>query len=153
MLQFKAHDFVAAASHLQHIRSTIIEMRAHEEATTGQSISDAVAEVFTKALRHFLEPVAVLGTKITRMAAAELISSLDDQPRPTLDEFDRRIGEIQSTLRRELTQRVTFALEDAEQLLFQPERPLFGKEFDDRFRTRGTYELEEAAKCLALARP
>jgi hypothetical protein len=45
------------------------------------------------------------------------------------------------------------ALATQERNLFDPTFPLFGEEFAAKFKTQGIFELDEAAKCLALGRP
>jgi hypothetical protein len=44
-------------------------------------------------------------------------------------------------------------LEAERQRYFKPSDPLFGGQFVARFSTDGVYELDEAAKCIALGRP
>ena len=43
-------------------------------------------------------------------------------------------------------------IEQEQQIYFAPKEPLFGAEFAAKFKTSGVFELDEAAKCLALGR-
>jgi hypothetical protein len=61
--------------------------------------------------------------------------------------------EIRNTLKRELSLKTVLALQSQDALLYSPKAPLFGTDYADKFTTAGTFELDEAAKCLALSRP
>jgi hypothetical protein len=62
------------------------------------------------------------------------------------------LEQINNTLRRELSLKVVLVLQPQETSYFAPKTPLFGQDFADKFKTEGAFELDEAAKCLALSR-
>ncbi len=64
-----------------------------------------------------------------------------------------RFDEISNTLRRELSSAKLLSLEAKEQSYFSPMAPLFGEDFQTKFTSGGAFELDEAAKCLAVGRP
>ena len=60
--------------------------------------------------------------------------------------------EIRSRLADELNLRTVLVIETDKQNYFKPSAPLFGSDFAAKFASNGVYELDEAAKCLALGR-
>ena len=64
-----------------------------------------------------------------------------------------RLEEIRNTLKRELSLLKIFVLEAKAQTYFEPKAPHFGEVFGVKFQTAGVFEVDEAAKCIALSRP
>lgn len=60
---------------------------------------------------------------------------------------------LRDTLRKEMSQKCFFCLSDSEKALFQPDKdhPIFGVVVQNNFPS-AIYEIDEAAKCLALDR-
>jgi hypothetical protein len=63
-----------------------------------------------------------------------------------------RLDEINNTLRRELSLLTLLVLEGKEQSYFSPGEPHFGPDVAAKFQMTAIFEIEEAAKCLALGR-
>lgn len=62
------------------------------------------------------------------------------------------VEDITNTLRRELSLKIVLVLQSQEANYFAPKAPLFGQNFAEKFKVNGAFELDEAAKCLALSR-
>jgi hypothetical protein len=94
--------------------------------------------------------LTVLAARITAMAVDELNGHLAGRY-PTYENLSRGLGDISTTLKRELILTKLLAFSVSEQEYFAPAEPLFRKEFEAKFIS-GAAELDEAAKCLALGR-
>lgn len=68
------------------------------------------------------------------------------------DQFDHQLEDLSMRLIDSLEERVFLSLSSEEVALYDAQQPLFGKEVADRFPTKGAFEIDEAAKCLALGR-
>jgi hypothetical protein len=158
MLELDTAAFYEATRTLQHLITFISERKvtSHETANDGSVTIVAIDNPVTLNLLKdrnvdLRSALNVLGAKITLMALDDYDKTLKELP--TWDAIDRHARDISRTLRRELTQAKVPALSDQERLWFAPPVPLFGDKFERRFQTKGAFELDEAAKCLALARP
>jgi hypothetical protein len=101
-----------------------------------------------EALREHLD---ALGARVTLLAVNEAIDNLRS-PEATWGHAKIRLDEISNTLRRELTSATILSLETREQAYYAPHAPLFGSDVSTKFASAGAFEIEEAAKCLALGR-
>jgi hypothetical protein len=61
------------------------------------------------------------------------------------------LKEIDSRLKDELEDITILALDRKERDFFEPQEPLFGRDFETKFPS-ALFEIDEAAKCMALAR-
>jgi hypothetical protein len=95
----------------------------------------------------------VLGTPVTSLAAAEFRDALTGRDPPGFEDLENGIREISTSLRRELKLVTLLTLEPREQYYFQPREPLFGADYQSGFSDGGAFDLDEAAKCMALGRP
>lgn len=68
-------------------------------------------------------------------------------------EVSRLSEKVHFRLIDELSLVTVFVLEESKAGLFDPSEPLFGPEVAARFATEAVFEIDEAAKCLALSRP
>lgn len=158
MLELDAAAFFEAVRLLQHVMTFISERKltSHktekdgsvtiipiDNSTTLQIINDRNTD-----LRAALN---VLGAKITLMALDDFDKTLRELP--TWEALEKHAQDVSRTLRRELTQAKVLALSSHEIGFYQPAIPLFGATFEGKFPTDGAFELDEAAKCLALGRP
>jgi hypothetical protein len=115
---------------------------------------DSVSAKLRKELADLLKPLMVqlnapefamcrqggerlIRTLETREDPVRIVSAVDDLRRRLLDQS-------------ELT--ACLSLSSKEQDLYKPSTPLFGAAFQTKFATDGAFELDEAAKCLALGR-
>jgi hypothetical protein len=72
--------------------------------------------------------------------------------RATWGDARTRIDDITNTLTRELSLTTILVLEPRERSYFSPNEPLFGAEVASKFQSHAMFEIDEAAKCLALGR-
>lgn len=87
---------------------------------------------------------------LCRKAAERLIETLKTQRDP-----DQVVGEVDDLRRRLLDQAAMMEslwLSPSERERYEPRSPLFGAAFQAGFSSGGVFELDEAAKCLALGR-
>jgi len=118
-------------------------------ATTG--LDDVSREYITNRLKSLPEYLEVLGARVTALT----VQDADEAVRKSYAKWGTArdvFKEITNTLRRELSLTTILVIEQEQQRYFAPKEPLFGAEFAARFNTSGVFELDEAAKCLALGR-
>jgi hypothetical protein len=153
MLELKAASFFEVTDRLS---GTAAYIGAHEERKESVFHSGRVLEAPDRAfaagrLGGLPEHLDILGARITALTAQEANEYIL-RAGATWGGFKERLDEIRNTLKRELTLAKVFSVEPAKHEYFVPSRPLFGGEFDSKFRG-ASYDLDEAAKCLALGRP
>jgi hypothetical protein len=159
MLELNAEAFFSATTQLRHVTTLIEGLKlgaTHPQPSKafGTPVNDAQFLGDVAANCNLLnQSLDALGAQISRMAVDECLSSLAGAEKPSLDELKGKFDEIGRTIRRELSQRRLLVIASADQDLYQPAKPLFGSDFAAKFPTHGAFELDEAAKCLALGRP
>jgi hypothetical protein len=149
MLELKAAAFYEAARLLQHTLTFVSAKGA--TLKKNEKLAEKTHAIFRDGSKNLRPALIALGAKITLMALDDFDSDLAGSP--TWESVNRRTQDVNRTLRRELTQAKLVVLSDQERLWFDPPAPLFGDRFEARFQTKGAFELDEAAKCLALGRP
>ena len=97
------------------------------------------------------EHLVTLGAEITLLAVRDAEENVKDAD-ADWERVKNDISDISKTLRRELTTVTLLALEKKDQSYFSPKAPLFGPEVGTKF-VGMSFEIDEAAKCLALGRP
>jgi hypothetical protein len=103
-----------------------------------------------KQLRPLMEQLTAHEFNLCRLGGERLLDSLKTEARPEhlvlgIDDLRRRLidqADLSSCL----------SLSARERDLYEPCAPLFGILFEAKFGTNGVFELDEAAKCLALGR-
>jgi hypothetical protein len=158
MLELKAGAFYKAFSQLVGT-SSWIEARSRPPSDRPNPVfhedtelDDVSREYITnrlKSLPGFLEVLGARVTTLTVQDAGEAVGLSYAKWGTAKDAFK----EITNTLRRELSLTTILVIEQNQQRYFAPREPLFGTEFADYFKADGVYELDEAAKRLALGRP
>ena len=150
MLDINARSLVAALSGLQSMETVIKEKLDNEER--GRLIVDRnyINELTARLSRFRKEPVA-LEARVTICEADRFREQLFDGVL-TVDRCGHFAGSIRSRLVDELSSVKLMVLNYEEQGYFVS-ASLFGDLFAEKFRTDGVFELDEAAKCIALARP
>jgi hypothetical protein len=101
-------------------------------------------------LRAAMEQLTAYDFHMCRAGGERLLDSLKNEKRPEhlvgpVDDLRRRLidqGDIISCL----------VLSPKERDYYEPRTPLFGADVQDKFASGGAFELDEAAKCLALGR-
>jgi hypothetical protein len=159
---YNAAAFYRVTGALYVIRTAIDSWNEEGERPNGIDVDgplDAgMAGVLLNQIRELQSSLLVLGTKVTSRAVDRLLNTLADigmgssHTTCTYAEFARRYTEIDSRLKDELTDVTAFVLQSDKARFYDPPEPLFGTEFVTKFASGGTYEVDEAAKCMALGR-
>jgi hypothetical protein len=103
--------------------------------------------------QYLREATEEIGAHITTMAIDEHRSRLQKYNNILFGRLSSDYADILKTLERELSTTHLFSLNADEYKYFEPSDPLFGQDFEAKFGTLGAFELDEAAKCMALGRP
>jgi hypothetical protein len=159
MLELKAGAFVAAATALAATASYISGIGSVTETEGKLKIfhpESDLEEPDRAFLRSRWQPLSehldALGAEVTGLCLEDAKTRIS-QPWAKWEAAKAVFDEISSTLRRELSLKTVLVLQPQEALYYAPKRPLFGQDFANKFKTDGAFELDEAAKCLALGRP
>jgi hypothetical protein len=154
MLSFNAADFYEVTMSMRHTMTSLQDEQSKPGGIPSYTpIDDKVfLKIMIRRGEELKESLAVLGTRLTIMAVDELQEKLKGLY-PTMEGLGDGYSDIAVTLRRELTLTKLLALDSREQEWFEPSSPLFGADFAGKFKADGAFELDEAAKCLALGRP
>lgn len=156
MFKLNADDFQRITTQIVSLSAWIAAQSADDKnegkAFYGETkiTEEGKAHIRSK-FRGFAPHLDALGAKITAMAVQEAEKSFSS-PYTTWHNVKSRLDEIDNTLRRELSYATVLVLEPKEQAYFAAKEPLFGPDFESKFRTAGSFELDEASKCLALGR-
>lgn len=114
------------------------------------------AQQLTSLLKEVQSSLIALGTRITVMTVDRLLDVLagigDGTDKMSYRDLAKAFTEIDSRLRDELSLVTAFIVETDKVKFLEPAEPLFGTEFTARFASTGLYEVDEAAKCMALGR-
>ena len=158
MLKFNAADFYKVTTQMQHTLTGIEAGSFVSSATSkgGTKISipishPSVVTALIERGEELKKSLHVLGAQITIMAVDEMNASLANTY-VTYETIANGYKDINHTLRRELTQVTLLSLSADDRKWFEPPEPLFGGDFEWMYPS-GVFELDEAAKCLALGRP
>jgi hypothetical protein len=154
MLEFNAAAFYEATFELTALLSWIRAQQDDKDSIfyKGKRLDDSDRHIFiAPRFKKIHEHLVTLGAQITLLAVRDAEESIND----TEADWERvkdDISDINKTLKRELTTVTLLALEKKAQSYFCPTGPLFGSEVQHKFNTT-SFEIDEAAKCLALGRP
>jgi hypothetical protein len=155
MLEFGAHPFYETVSVLHHIRSVIRFWGDNSDtAENSETIIDneTVKFIITQ-IGKFLPHLEILNAKLTKMSCTRLLDRLAESPCVAkFGDIATSVESINQRLSDELCSTKLFVLKPENQQYYNPLTPLFGSDVDSRF-TSVSFELDEAAKCLAFGRP
>jgi len=90
----------------------------------------------------------LMGLSVSKVMLQRIIGRLDSGVMPTAAE----VRELSARIRDELESRKFLYLNDSQFRLYEPKEPLFGQLVEDKFPSKAVFEIDEAAKCLALGR-
>jgi hypothetical protein len=156
MLELKAGAFVSAAFEISGLASFI----------AGRSMDAGDLKIFKEdetldkddklwldgKLDHLPEHLATLNADVALLCVKDtkdLVARSWVQWKSIKDSLEQ----ISKTMERELSLKTILVLQPEEVAYFAPKKPLFGQTYAEKFQTDGAFELDEAAKCLALSRP
>jgi hypothetical protein len=117
---------------------------------TVSSFNEKFRQEVTGILDKLIEQLETLGLPLTKVSANRLREQLQNS------EFERHrlrhfMVELQSRLADEMESTYLLSLSGKEKELFEPRLPLWGEDVSVKFPSIA-YEIDEAAKCLALGR-
>jgi hypothetical protein len=156
MLQLKGAPFYATITRLISTASWIEARSAddkgkdqpfHEDTKLGERQRGIVAG----RLKDLSEHLDILGARVTLLAIQEAEPTLQ-RKHLAWGEVKVLFNEISNTLKREMSLVTLLVLEPKEQSYFSQKEPHFGIDVASKFQTLATFEIDEAAKCLALGR-
>lgn len=147
MLELNASSFYHVCTRLDNLNGYI---EAHKDSQSAQISEENRKSLTEEFLTVLIEHLSILSANVTIMAVHEAIELLQEDL--SWNDLLHPIEDINNTLTRELTLTRVYVLEVYKQRYYAPEKSLFGKDFEDKF-VSSAFELDEAAKCLALSRP
>ena len=157
MLKFNAAAFYRVTINWQHIWMMLRERgedRHKKTADRGvviEFIDNPIAlDLMRGHARELQSSLLTLGTRQTSKSVDRLIALVRGDAF-TNPELIGLLKEIDSRLRDELSDITVLTLSSKEQEYFEPAEALFGNDFETKFPS-GLFELDEAAKCMALGR-
>ena len=160
MLRFNARNFYRITNSIQEARVYIDASNyAALQSPNGTGIDGVIVdrpEQIKTIKNNAIELRAAIneiGARITLMAIDEHIDFIDKHNSVSLKYISDCYADVLKTLERELSTVNMFSINADEYRYFEPSAPLFGPEFETKFSTFGAFELDEAAKCMALGRP
>lgn len=150
MLTFNAANFYSVSTNLQEFQTLTNYGKAPE--TEPAALVDADSKGWLLGLAQQLaDHLRVLGAPVTEWGCARLKDILE-RDGATWGDVSKMIEHVDMCLMDELSRKHLLVLDSKEEAYFNPADPLFGAEVATQFQTNGVYELDEAAKCLALGR-
>ncbi|MFT4097400.1 MAG: hypothetical protein QM651_09760 [Rhodoblastus sp.] len=156
MLEKNARQFFDLAQHIDAI-AWLIDSRIQGDTTGATAHRPVEDQPLKGTIAVKLDEAAAICDDLELDAALASIERLRErvegrQYPPTYDELRDSIADISSRMSDQLRARNFLFLSSAEAYFYTPRAPLFGPEFEEKFRSHGVFELDEAAKCLALSR-
>jgi hypothetical protein len=153
MLEFDGSAFYTAVSILRGAQGRLKEIQGNEESDfkMDDSIPETACIQIAERLRELNENLSVLDAKMTMILTNRALGWAEKKELTWQQMFDY-MEETDSRLRDELTLHKLFVLESDKTRYFEPAKPLFGEDTARRF-VSAAFEIDEAAKCLALERP
>lgn len=148
MFEHEAGAFYEVTRSLQRLRALL---RVNAPPIHDPAFSNLKHEIDAE-LRRMFPFMKPLGTKVTVHALIDLMVIVG-RSGVSLDAIGAGLDDFSTTLSRELKGKKVLVLDAREQAYFEPMEPLFGPEVAANFPTDGAFEIDEAAKCLAFARP
>ena len=146
MREINARSFVNAVFGLGNLEIAL------KELTDETAKNRTAANELTARLRRFRQELAELEARLTISEVDRFIDRLESYA-ITVSEFSYFVKSVRLRLQDEMSSTNLLALNSEDQNYFSPRSPLFGDLIPEKFPTNGEFELDEAAKCLALGRP
>lgn len=154
MLELDAHSFLTVTNSLTEISTYIKaaqnDLRSSIHKDVGLNAEDVseINERFPTLAAH----LDILGARIASLASHEAQIMING-PDATWRKVQSSIDDVKRTMTRELTLITVLSLNSKEHSYYAPKEPLFGNDVAQKFPTEAAFEIDEAAKCIALGRP
>lgn len=145
VLRIYADKFMSVMNSLTGMRSALDR---YPPGTKGHVVLDQTPAMGGE-LRHLVEIFTELEMPASRRIAAELLEMYEKQQQRSLSDTSMLVSLLYSSAHAEFEGRLMLGVSPSVAQFYEPKIPLFGASFANRFNQ---YDLEEAAKCLALGR-
>lgn len=155
--EFVGDEFLIAANAMASMRAAVREFKSTIENSDGsvtfRPISDPVVlGMIRDNAVSMSASCRELHARITLIALDEFRVFLNNPDSLlTFEALEDHLKGISDTLRREMKAVTLLAVDPQDQEMYAPSSPLFGSDFEVKFGS-AAYDVEEAAKCLALGR-
>lgn len=154
MFEFSAQAFLEAT---MDFGTTMAWLKVKQDDENSpfykdKRLEDKDREFIFLHLKRLTDHLKILGARITEMAVADLQNHIID-PDCDWEDVWHDLSDISRTFMRECSLVTLLSLEPKELGYYNPTRPLFGPNVATKFQTTAAFEIDEAAKCLALGRP
>jgi hypothetical protein len=146
MLELNAATFYETVSILWHINGFV----SARPDTQKEKISEAHLHGYRTMVERLIAHLTILNAPVTTTASTELLEII--KTGVTFKMFSDGLEDIEKTFKRELSKKPLYVIESERYKYFSPQVPLFGTNVQEKFLST-TFELDEAAKCIALGRP
>lgn len=147
MLQLNMADFHWVTSGLAELKG----ISQYADPNKTRPIEDDLRVDVGKLADKLAEHLLTLGARVTSLGVARLKVALTDSA-TSWETFASLVDDINKRLLDELSGKKVIVLQDREDEYFNARQPLFGQEVSDKFQSSAAFEIDEAAKCLALGR-
>ena len=144
MLKINGKGFYVATTLLEAGRTRF--QNADEDAVVHEDDRSGLK----RDLESLISQLELLGTRVTKIAAARLLKNLDN-PETTYGQVVQQYDHLDWRLLDELSGVHLFVLPEYLRAYFEPAEPLFGKGVAEKFAAANE-EIDEAGKCFALRR-
>lgn len=149
MLEINAQSFMNSVMEMRRVQA-IIEHSGTDEGRRSL-LDDSSKGRVTADLEDLLVSIQELYARATYIAAKRFLDLLATDEAVTWIDLKAAMADIESRLRDELGLVQLFVLDPANSVYLQPGQALMGDLISDRFPSV-LFEMEEAAKCLAMSR-
>lgn len=149
VLEINGQAFMTAVQEIRRVQ-TFMDQASDQDAWKA-TIKDEQRPPVGAAVAGIVEATQQLYARAAKISAERLAHNVDHNAAFTWAELREAMVDIDSRLRDELGLVKLFVLSDQETIYLKPGSELFGQLIADRYPSM-IFDLEEAAKCLALGR-
>ena len=160
MFELDALNFVEAIEKITSLNTLAATLL--KQKTAGITMSGGEYGDFKMAIDKLEKLINKIGLPVSSLCLRDFIDFLENRevneadvklrvPDKDLSTMSVWISDVAKTVKRELSSRLLLSMPLAKINYYQPDEPLFGKDFSNNFQS-ASYELDEAAKCFALNR-
>jgi len=149
MLELNARNFLSAVTELRHIQLLLGNIENKDIALVDADLPILVAHT-----DRMIDAINAIGARSAFRSADRLKTALEDpNSKPAYSVIAAILADVESRFADHLDDILLFVIADQRARLFADAATLMGDEAIVYLFPSATFELEEAAKCLALGRP
>ncbi|MDE3181007.1 MAG: hypothetical protein KGM47_15275 [Acidobacteriota bacterium] len=146
MLSFDMNSFVFFARETKRLAMVLEKETQGTTRTPEQKTNDR------NIISSYYGPFKLAGLEMCCTQINKILHACREDGVITTRDLGSMIGELSNRMEDECKSKVFLSLSPREAEFFSPTEPLFGVDFASKFPGGGAFELDEAAKCLALGR-